>query len=35
MFLTFSQTTAAAIAGCEAVWGFFGGMFRVLVPDNL
>jgi hypothetical protein len=35
VFLTFSQTTAAVIAGCEAAWGFFGGMFRVLVPDNL
>ena len=35
VYLTFSQTTAAVIAGCEAAWGFFGGMFRVLVPDNL
>ena len=35
VFLTFSQTTAAVIAGCEAAWAFYGGMFRVLVPDNL
>ena len=35
VFLTFSQTTAAVIAGCEAAWAFFGGMFTVLVPDNL
>jgi hypothetical protein len=35
VFLTFPQTTAAMIAGCEAAWGFFGGMFRVIVPDNL
>jgi len=35
VFLTFSQTTEAVIAGCEAAWVFFGGMFRVLVPDNL
>jgi Mu transposase-like protein len=35
VFLTFSQTTEAVIAGCEAAWAFFGGMFRVLVPDNL
>lgn len=35
VFLTFSQTTAAVIAGCEDAWGFFGGMFKVLVPDNL
>jgi transposase len=35
VWLTFSQTTAAVIAGCEAAWEFFGGMFHVLVPDNL
>jgi transposase len=35
VYLTFSQTTAAVIAGCEAAWGFYGGMFKVLVPDNL
>ena len=35
VFLTFSQTTAAVIAGCEAAWAFFGGMFKVLVTDNL
>jgi transposase len=35
VFLTFSQTTAAVITGCEAAWAFFGGMFKVLVPDNL
>jgi transposase len=35
VFLTFSQTTAAVIAGCEAAWAFYGGMFTVLVPDNL
>ena len=23
------------IAGCEAAWGFFGGVFKVLIPDNL
>ena len=35
VFLTFSQTTEAVIAGCEAAWAFYGGMFGVLVPDNL
>jgi Integrase core domain len=35
VYLTFSQTTAAVIAGCEAAWGFFGGMFTVLIADNL
>jgi transposase len=35
VFLTFAQTTLAVIAGCEAAWAFFGGMFPVLIPDNL
>jgi transposase len=35
VFLTFSQTTEAVIAGCEAAWSFYGGMFTVLIPDNL
>ncbi|HTP17855.1 MAG TPA: IS21 family transposase, partial [Streptosporangiaceae bacterium] len=35
VYLTFSQTTAAVIAGCEAAWAFYGGMFRVLVADDL
>ncbi len=33
VFLTFSQTTQAVIAGCEAAWTFFGGMFTVLIPE--
>jgi transposase len=35
VWLTFSQTTLAVIAGCEAAWQFFGGVFPVLIPDNL
>ena len=35
VWLTSSQTLAAVIAGCEAAWAFFGGVFKVLVPDNL
>jgi transposase len=35
VWLTFSQTLEAFIAGCEAAWTFFGGVFKVLVPDNL
>jgi hypothetical protein len=30
----FRETTAAAIDACEAAWAFFGGIFRVLIPDN-
>ena len=32
--LSFSQTLAAFIAGCEAAWAFFGGVFKVIIPDN-
>jgi transposase len=35
VWLTHSQTLTAVIAGCEAAWGFFGGAYRVLIPDNL
>jgi transposase len=34
VWLSFSQTLGAIIAGCEAAWRFFGGVFGVLVPDN-
>ena len=35
VWLSFNQTLAAVIAGCEAAWDFFGGVFKVLIPDNL
>lgn len=35
VWLSYSQTLTAVIAGCEAAWGFFGGAFKVLIPDNL
>lgn len=35
VWLTYSQTLAAVLAGCEAAWAFFGGVFKVLIPDNL
>ena len=35
VYLTYSQTLAEVIAGCEAAWSFFGGVFKVLIPDNL
>ena len=34
VWLSFTQTLAALVAGCEAGWVFFGGVFKVLVPDN-
>jgi transposase len=33
--LSFGQRLEDVVAGCEAAWGFFGGVFKVLVPDNL
>ncbi len=35
VWLTFRQTTEAVTAGFEAAWGFFGGVFRTVIPDNL
>jgi transposase len=35
VWLTHAQTLAAVIAGCESAWKFFGGVFQVLIPDNL
>jgi hypothetical protein len=34
VWLSFRQTTEAVIAGCEAAWAFFGGVFAVVIPDN-
>ena len=35
VWLSYSQTLAAVIDGCQAAWEFFGGVFSVLIPDNL
>ena len=35
VYLTFSTTLEDVIAGCEDAWAFFGGVFRVVVPDNM
>ena len=39
VWLSFTQTTETVIAGCEAAWQFFGGVFKVLiyeyVPRNI
>lgn len=29
------ETTEEAIAACEAAWDFYGGVFRVLIVDNM
>jgi transposase len=33
--LSFRQDLPAVIAGCEAAWAFFGGIFQVIIPDNM
>jgi transposase len=35
VWLTHRQTTEEVIAGCEAAWAFFGGVFAVVIPDNM
>jgi len=35
VWLSFTQTTADVIEGFEHAWPFFGGIFPVLIPDNL
>ena len=33
--LSFGQDLPAVIAGCEAAWAFFGGVFKIIIPDNM
>ena len=35
VWLCFSQTIADVIEGLEAAWEFFGGVFRIVIPDNM
>lgn len=35
VWLSLRQTLDDVIAGCEAAWVFFDGIFKVLIPDNL
>jgi transposase len=35
VWLSFRQTLEDVIEGCEAAWGFFDGVFAVVIPDNL
>ena len=35
VYLSFKQTTDVVISGCEAAWAFFGGVFGVVIPDNM
>ena len=35
VWLSWRQSLEDVIAGCEAAWEFYGGVFKVLVPDNM
>ncbi|MHB8508988.1 MAG: IS21 family transposase [Candidatus Dormibacteria bacterium] len=35
VWLTFRQTVEDVIEGFEQAWGSFGGVFKVVIPDNL
>jgi transposase len=35
VFLTFRQDLASVVAGFEAAWAFFGGVFGVVIIDNM
>jgi transposase len=35
VWLSFRQTIDDVIAGCEAAWTFFGGVFATVIPDNM
>jgi transposase len=35
VWLSHRQTVSDVIDGFEAAWGFFGGVFRTVIPDNL
>jgi hypothetical protein len=35
VWLSFNQTIETLIDGCEAAWSFFGGVFKVVIPDNM
>ena len=34
VYPTFEETTTRAIEACEAAWTFYGGIFKVVIPDN-
>ncbi len=35
VWLSFRQDLPAVIAGFEAAWAFFGGVFKIVIPDNM
>ena len=35
VWLSFNQTMGTVIDGFEAAWEFYGGVFKVVIPDNM
>ena len=35
VWLTYRQTFEAIVQGCERAWQYFGGVFGVVIPDNM
>jgi len=35
VWCSWRQQLEDVIAGCEAAWDFYGGVFRVIIPDNM
>ena len=35
VWLSWRQELEDVIAGCEAAWEFYGGVFKVIIPDNM
>jgi Mu transposase, C-terminal domain len=35
VWLSFRQTIDDVVAGCEAAWAFFDGVFATVIPDNM
>ena len=35
VWLTYRQTFEAIVEGCEQAWQYFGGVFKVVIPDNM
>lgn len=35
VWLSFRQKIGDVIAGCEAAWAFYGGVFATVIPDNM
>lgn len=35
VWLSYNETLETVIEACDAAWAFYGGVFRVVIPDNM